>query len=216
MAVIDHDAELTRAGANVPWLGGALLLLRAPLSAGRHRRADHACYSCATAIFADAITTFDPPPPTRASRWRRPASSTLLGADFMGRDVLRAHRLRRAHLAGRRRRRHRAWLPDRRHDRADVRLLRRLVRSARAAPDGHHAVAAAAGDGAGDGGLARALAHQHHHRHRHSAGAQRGAHHPLQHAVAARDAVRGGGARRRHERDVASPSCTCCPIRWPR
>src|SRR5262249_16297028 len=39
-------------------------------------------------------------------------------------------------------------------------------------------------------------------RHSHSAGAQRGAHHPLQYPVLAGDAVCGGGPRRRHERDA--------------
>ena len=134
VAVIDHQAELARAAPTCTAGSAALLFFarRYPLGA---IGAIIMILFVATALFADAHRHRSTrSPPTRASRWRRPAASTSLGADFMGRDVFAPHRLRRAHLARRRRRRHRARLPDRRRDRPDVGLLRRLVRPARAAP----------------------------------------------------------------------------------
>ena len=76
VAVIDHDAELARAGANVRGWVGAAAVLRAPLSAGRHRRADHDRCSWPPR----SLPTPSPPTtrsrPTRAPRWPRPATST--------------------------------------------------------------------------------------------------------------------------------------------
>ena len=57
----------------------------------------------ATAIFADAITTYDPLTTNARASLAPPGGEHTLGADFMGRDVLVPHHLRRAHLAGGRR-----------------------------------------------------------------------------------------------------------------
>ena len=87
MAVIDHDAELARAGANVTGWCGAAAVLRAPLSAGRGRRGDRARCSCSTALFADVIAPFDPTATNAQASLAPPGGVHLLGADFMGRDM---------------------------------------------------------------------------------------------------------------------------------
>ena len=87
MAVIDHDAELTRAGANVHGWFGAALVLHAPLSAGRHRRADHDRCSCRPRCSPTAITTYDPFTTNARASLARPGGEHVLGADFMGRDM---------------------------------------------------------------------------------------------------------------------------------
>ena len=161
--------------------------------------------------------TFDPlHHQRRASRWRAPGGEHVLGADFMGRDMFSrivygarislavgvgatalgcligvAIGLMSGFFGG--------WF--------DL-LVQRLMDIMQSLPLLVMALVMAAS-------LGPSL-HQHHHRHRHPAGAERRPRHPLQHAVAARDAVRRGGARRRHERERASPSCTCCPTRWRR
>ena len=86
MAVIDHTAELAKAGANVRGWGGALLFFarRYPLGAVG---ALIMIAFVATAIFADAITTFDPFTTNARTSLAPPWGEHVLGADFMGRDV---------------------------------------------------------------------------------------------------------------------------------
>ena len=87
MAVIDHDAELSRAGANVRGWAGALVFFvrRYPLGAvgGLIMLA-----FVGVALFADAITTYDPLTTSARSSLAAPGDKHTLGADFMGRDVL--------------------------------------------------------------------------------------------------------------------------------
>ena len=86
MAVIDHDAELAKAGANVHgWVGGLLFFVRRyPLGA---IGAVLMVAFVATALFADAITTFDPFTTNARASLAPPGGAHVLGADFMGRDV---------------------------------------------------------------------------------------------------------------------------------
>lgn len=87
MAVVDHKAELARAGAHVDSRLGAVLFFmrRYPLGA---IGALIMIAFVATAIFADAITTYDPLTTNARSSLAPPGSVHTLGADFMGRDVL--------------------------------------------------------------------------------------------------------------------------------
>ena len=64
----------------------------------------------------------------------------LLGTDRLGRDMLIAHHLRRAHLAHHRPDRRLRQLPARHHHRRAGGLLRRLDRQYRPAPDRGHAL----------------------------------------------------------------------------
>ena len=86
MAVLDHDADLAKAGANVHGWGSALVFFvrRYPLGA---IGALIMLLFVATAIFADALTTYDPTATDARSALARPGGAHLLGADFMGRDV---------------------------------------------------------------------------------------------------------------------------------
>jgi peptide/nickel transport system permease protein len=86
VAVIDHSAELARAGANVHgWVGATLFFMRRyPLGA---IGALIMILFVATAIFADAITTFDPFTTNARASLARPGGEHVLGADFMGRDI---------------------------------------------------------------------------------------------------------------------------------
>jgi peptide/nickel transport system permease protein len=87
VAVIDHDAGLSRAGANVRGPFGALLFFvrRYPLGAigGLIMIA-----FLATALCADWITTYDPLSTNARTSLAPPGDKHTLGADFMGRDVL--------------------------------------------------------------------------------------------------------------------------------
>jgi peptide/nickel transport system permease protein len=87
MAVIDHQAELNRAGANVRGrLGGLLFFIRRyPLGAigGLIMIA-----FLATAIFAPMLATYDPLSTNARASLAPPGGAHALGADFMGRDVL--------------------------------------------------------------------------------------------------------------------------------
>ena len=87
MAVVDHKAELTRAGAHVDSRLGAVLFFvrRYPLGA---IGALIMISFVATAIFADAITTYDPLTTNARASLAPPGDMHTLGADFMGRDVL--------------------------------------------------------------------------------------------------------------------------------
>ena len=86
MAVIDHDAELRRAGAHVRGYGGALLhfVRRYPLGA---IGALIMLLFIATAIFANEITSYDPTSTNPRVSLAPPGEQHTLGADFMGRDV---------------------------------------------------------------------------------------------------------------------------------
>jgi peptide/nickel transport system permease protein len=86
VAVIDHDVELRRAGANVRGWGGALLhfMRRYPLGA---IGALIMVLFIATAIFADQITSYDPTSTNPRVSLAPPGEQHTLGADFMGRDV---------------------------------------------------------------------------------------------------------------------------------
>jgi peptide/nickel transport system permease protein len=86
VAVIDHDAELARAGANVRGWGGGFVFFarRYPLGAVG---AVLMVLFVATAVFADAIATFDPFTTNARQSLAPPGDRHLLGADFMGRDV---------------------------------------------------------------------------------------------------------------------------------
>ncbi len=87
MAVIDHDAELSRAGANVRGpLGAAFFFVRRyPLGAVG---ALIMLAFVGVAVFADAITTYDPLTTNARASLAPPGENYTLGADFMGRDVL--------------------------------------------------------------------------------------------------------------------------------
>lgn len=87
MAVIDHDAELSRAGANVRGpLGSVLFFVRRyPLGAVG---ALIMLAFVGVAVFADFIATYDPLTTNARASLARPGGDHALGADFMGRDVL--------------------------------------------------------------------------------------------------------------------------------
>lgn len=86
VAVIDHDAELARAGANVRgWMGGIFFFVRRyPLGAVG---AVLMAVFLATALFADQISPFDPFTTNARISLAPPGGEHVLGADFMGRDV---------------------------------------------------------------------------------------------------------------------------------
>ena len=86
MAVIDHQAELNRAGANITsrWGSIAYSVRRYPLGAiGALIFATFVL----TAIFAPYLTGFDPTTTNPKSSLANPGAAHLLGADFMGRDM---------------------------------------------------------------------------------------------------------------------------------
>ena len=87
MAVIDHQAELSRAGAHVQSRVGAVLFFarRYPLGA---IGALIMLTFVITAVFADDIATFDPLSTNARASLAPPGGVHPLGADFMGRDVL--------------------------------------------------------------------------------------------------------------------------------
>jgi peptide/nickel transport system permease protein len=86
VAVIDHDAELARAGANVHgWLGALLFFVRRyPLGA---IGAVIMAAFLVMAMFAPNIATFDPLTTNARISLAPPGGEHVLGADFMGRDV---------------------------------------------------------------------------------------------------------------------------------
>jgi peptide/nickel transport system permease protein len=87
VAVIDHDAQLNRAGANVRGRFGALFFFvrRYPLGAVG---ALIVLAFVGVAVFADAIATYDPLTTNARASLAPPGDMHTLGADFMGRDVL--------------------------------------------------------------------------------------------------------------------------------
>jgi peptide/nickel transport system permease protein len=86
VAVIDHEAGLTRAGANVHgWFGALLFFVRRyPLGA---IGALIMIAFVATAGFADWITSYDPTATNSKASLAPPGDAHLLGTDFMGRDL---------------------------------------------------------------------------------------------------------------------------------
>jgi peptide/nickel transport system permease protein len=87
VAIVDHEIELTRAGARVDSRLGAILFFvrRYPLGA---IGALIMIAFVATAVFADAIATYDPLTTNARASLAPPGDTHTLGADFMGRDVL--------------------------------------------------------------------------------------------------------------------------------
>ena len=87
MAVIDHEAQLSRAGANVRGPIGALFFFvrRYPLGAVG---ALIMLAFVGVALFADVIAVHDPLTTNARASLARPGGDHMLGADFMGRDVL--------------------------------------------------------------------------------------------------------------------------------
>ncbi len=86
MAIIDHDAALARAGANVTgWWSQALFTARRyPLGAVG---AIIVALFVFTAVFADVIAPTDPTATNAKFSLAHPGSLFWLGADFMGRDM---------------------------------------------------------------------------------------------------------------------------------
>jgi peptide/nickel transport system permease protein len=86
VAVLDHKAELNRAGANITgmWGGFAHYLRRYPL--GTIGGLIFIAFVL-TAIFAPLLTGYDPTSTNPRSSLAKPGSEHLLGADFMGRDL---------------------------------------------------------------------------------------------------------------------------------
>ena len=86
MAIIDHEAELAKAGANVDSrLGTIVFLMRShPLGAAG---AAIVTLFVLTALLADVITSFDPTATNARASLASPSAAYWLGADFMGRDM---------------------------------------------------------------------------------------------------------------------------------
>ena len=86
MAIIDHEAELTRAGAHVSgrWGQAAFLVRRYPLGAVGALLVFLFIF---TAAFADIIAPGDPTATNAKYSLAAPSSMFWLGADFMGRDM---------------------------------------------------------------------------------------------------------------------------------
>ncbi|MCA0244987.1 MAG: ABC transporter permease [Proteobacteria bacterium] len=86
MAVVNHDAELARAGANVSSTGGQILFLarRYPLGAVG---ALIVLLFIFTAAFANFIAPMDPTATNAKFSLATPSAEYWLGADFMGRDM---------------------------------------------------------------------------------------------------------------------------------
>lgn len=86
MAVIDHRAELERAGANVDGFWGTLGYYARRYPVGTFG-AVLVLIFVLMAIFAPWITSFDPTSTDPRSSLARPGNEHWLGADFMGRDM---------------------------------------------------------------------------------------------------------------------------------
>jgi peptide/nickel transport system permease protein len=86
MAIIDHEAELHRAGANITGLRSQLIFTarRYPLGA---IGAVIVLTFVFTAVFANFIAPFDPTSTDAKASLARPGGVYWLGADFMGRDM---------------------------------------------------------------------------------------------------------------------------------
>lgn len=86
MAVIDHDAALAKAGANVTgyWSQAGFLTRRYPLGAVG---AILVLLFVLTALFANVIAPHDPLSTNSRASLATPGGTYWLGADFMGRDM---------------------------------------------------------------------------------------------------------------------------------
>jgi peptide/nickel transport system permease protein len=86
MAIIDHEAALARAGANVSgfWGQSGFLARRYPLGA---LGAVIVVVFVLTAVFANVIAPLDPLSTNSKASLSAPTSTYWLGADFMGRDM---------------------------------------------------------------------------------------------------------------------------------
>ncbi len=86
MAIINHENELARAGANVSgfWSHLAFLVRRYPLGAVG---ALIVLAFVLTALFASVIAPYDPLTTNSRASLAKPGDSFWLGADFMGRDM---------------------------------------------------------------------------------------------------------------------------------
>ena len=86
MAIINHEAELSRAGANVTgWWSRILFFARRyPLGAVG---ALIVLVFVLTAVFANFIAPYDPTATNARASLAKPGASYFLGADFMGRDM---------------------------------------------------------------------------------------------------------------------------------
>ena len=86
MAVIDHDAALAKAGANVSgfWSQAGFLARRYPLGAVG---AILVLLFVLTALFANVIAPHDPLSTNSRASLAAPGGTYWLGADFMGRDM---------------------------------------------------------------------------------------------------------------------------------
>ena len=86
MATIDHQAELTRAGANInsSWTRFTYYVRRYPLGAAG---ALIVIAFLIIAIFAPLFTGYDPTTTNPRTSLAKPGGAHALGADFMGRDM---------------------------------------------------------------------------------------------------------------------------------
>jgi peptide/nickel transport system permease protein len=86
MTILDHDAALARAGANVTgfWSQAAYLMRRYPLGAVGGLIV---LVFILTAVFANVIAPIDPLSTNSRASLAAPGGTYWLGADFMGRDM---------------------------------------------------------------------------------------------------------------------------------
>jgi peptide/nickel transport system permease protein len=86
MTILDHDAALARAGANVTgfWSQAAYLMRRYPLGAVGGLIV---LVFILTAVFANVIAPIDPLSTNSRASLAAPGATYWLGADFMGRDM---------------------------------------------------------------------------------------------------------------------------------
>jgi len=87
VAVAEHQSELARAGANVSGFWGNLLFFARRYPLGAIGGLIMLIFVL-TALFADVLSPFDPTSTNSKASLARPGSVYLLGADFMGRDML--------------------------------------------------------------------------------------------------------------------------------
>jgi peptide/nickel transport system permease protein len=86
MAVINHEAALERAGANVTTFGGQMRFMARRYPLGAVGAVIVLIFIC-TALFANYIAPFDPTATNAKVSLAKPGSTYFLGADFMGRDM---------------------------------------------------------------------------------------------------------------------------------
>jgi peptide/nickel transport system permease protein len=86
MTVVEHSAELSKAGAHISNRRQAAMFLARHYPLGAAGAAILIVFVL-TAIFADGISPFDPTSTSSGASLARPGAAHWLGADFMGRDV---------------------------------------------------------------------------------------------------------------------------------